>query len=70
MKQKILITEGDGEKSVSERLQFCAKLNLLNENADSTHDDIDPRILKIAAKALSHKSELNLKLHDLSHEGL
>ncbi|MCC8406282.1 MAG: TraB/GumN family protein [Rickettsia endosymbiont of Sceptobius lativentris] len=43
---------------------------MLNKNADSTHDDIDPRILKIAAKALSHKSELNLKLHDLSHEGV
>lgn len=70
LKQKILITEGDGEKSVSERLQLLSDLKLLNKNADSTHDDIDPRILKIAAKALSHKSELNLKLHDLSHEGV
>lgn len=70
LKQTVLITEGEEEKSVSERLQFLSKLNLLNENADSTHDNIDQRILKIAKKALHNKPELNLKLNDLSHEGV
>ncbi|MDE8611828.1 TraB/GumN family protein [Rickettsia felis] len=71
MKQDVFVTEGrsiDDTNIVSKNSSFSSSLNCINENTDSRHDDVDPRILKLAKKALSNQPELSLKLSDLSRE--
>lgn len=73
LKQDVFVTESrsiDDTNIVSENSSLSSSLNCINENTDSRHDNVDPRILKLAKKALNNQPELSLKLSDLSREDI